>query len=597
MSAAARRKAKIREEAKSFPPAAEDAAEDLVLNTPVRPALREFSPTPAPTQGSSPDDIVQAALARLARIVEVSRDRTSATAAANAQFGLRQTAAAQPDATAEAAMAAPAEDSEDRTREAVEGLAAKFSAIGVGEAVAPMPEVTAAPAPQPSGPVAVETPAPPPIVAAEPAMPAVQAPTPMPAPAPLRAAPEEASAPVNRLAAAAAKMEEAMVAELRSRLEAVERGLAQMQGHLQVTGERSREAIEEMGRKVVDFDQSLTAAQTTQRLNTEAIEQLTGETSRVGRQVEERLERFDVAHAGILETMGAEVARMDQSVEARLAQSDAAHAQSLASLRGEVARIDQSVLEGLARAETGRAQALETLAAQAARNDQAAEEASRLAKSLEDRFARGEAAQAGALDKFNEKMTRISERLAERIAATDWRSAQAIEDVGERMAGASEQLVRRLEQTTADLVARVRLSEERTADIFRKAVDDIETLGGAASSPPPPFARLEPIKAFDAAEPEPLGAPDPIATYAPAASLGEEPLEMSALDADDSPPATLAADEDWAMEPTLATEPQTPAPAKSIGKSPAKPPTFGKASVKEPAKDAFWNRIGMFKQN
>jgi hypothetical protein len=492
---------------------------------------------------------------------------------------LRQTAAAQPDATAEAAMAAPAEDSEDRTREAVEGLAAKFSAIGVGEAVAPMPEVTAAPAPQPSGPVAVETPAPPPIVAAEPAMPAVQAPTPMPAPAPLRAAPEEASAPVNRLAAAAAKMEEAMVAELRSRLEAVERGLAQMQGHLQVTGERSREAIEEMGRKVVDFDQSLTAAQTTQRLNTEAIEQLTGETSRVGRQAEERLERFDVAHAGLLETMGAEVARMDQSVEARLAQSDAAHAQSLASLRGEVARIDQSVLEGLARAETGRAQALETLAAQAARNDQAAEEASRLAKSLEDRFARGEAAQAGALDKFNEKMTRISERLAERIAAT------------------SEQLVRRLEQTTADLVARVRLSEERTADIFRKAVDDIETLGGAASSPPPPFARLEPIKAFDAAEPEPLGAPDPIATYAPAASLGEEPLEMSALDADDSPPATLAADEDWAMEPTLATEPQTPAPAKSIGKSPAKPPTFGKASVKEPAKDAFWNRIGMFKQN
>jgi hypothetical protein len=543
---AARRKAKIREDAKTLPPAAEDTSEELVLNTPVRPTLREFSPPPAPPQGASPDDIVQAALARLARIVEVSRDRASTSAGADAHFGLRQNVVAEPGPTAEDPIAPPAEDTEDRTRAAVEGLAAKLRDIGLGEAAAPMPEVAIpAPAPPPPDPVAVEIPAPPPPLAAEAATPAPPAQAPMPAPA----------------VPAAAKAEEPIVAELRSRLEAVERGLAQMQGHLRVTGERSREAIEEMGRKVVDFDQSLTAAQTTQRINTEAIEQLTGETSRVGRQVEERLERFDVGHAAVLETLGAEVARIDQAVEARLGQSEAAQAQSLASLRSEVARIDQ-----------------------------AAEEASRLGKSLEDKVAKADAAHA--LDKLNDKITRISERLAERIAASDWRSAQAIEDVGERMTGASEQLLRRLDQTTADLMARVRLSEERAADIFKKAVDDIETLGRAASSPPP-LAGPDRDRAFRAGEPEPLPHPDPIAT--PLTPLVEERLEISVPEAGESPLATPEPGEDWAMEPSSATGPQAPEPPKPTGKRPTPGPTFGKASVKEPAKDAFWNRIGIFK--
>lgn len=540
MSAASRRKAKIREEAKTLPPSAEDAAEDLVLDTPVGPPVREFSRSPAPPPGSSPDDIVQAALARLARIVEVSRDRSSESAGADAQFGMRQNVVVEPGATAEAPIAAPAEETEDRTGEAVEGLAAKLSGIGVGEAVARMPEVaTQAPAPPPH-PVAVETPATPPPLAAKAATPALPALAPMSAPA-----------------VPTAKAEELIVAELRSRLEAVERGLAQMQGHLRVTGERSREALEELGRKVVDFDQSLTAAQSAHRINAETI---------------------------------------GQSVEARLALSEAAHAQSLASLRSEVTRIDQSVLEGLARAETHQAGALDSLDARAGRIDQAVEEASRLAKSLEDKVAKADAAHADALDKLSDKITRISERLAERIAATEWRSAQAIEDVGERMAGASEQLLARLDQTTADLVARVRSGEERAADIFKKAVDDIETLGRAASSPPP-FAAPDRDRAVWAAEPEPLPHPDPIATYSPLTPLGEERLEISVLEAGESPLATAEAGGDWAMEPSLATGPQAPEPPKPIGKRPAPGPTFGKASVKEPAKDAFWNRIGMFKQS
>jgi hypothetical protein len=77
--------------------------------------------------------------------------------------------------------------------------------------------------------------------------------------------------------------------------------------------------------------------------------------------------------------------------------------------------------------------------------------------------------------------------------------------------------------------------------------------------------------------------------------LGDEPLEISALEADGSSPATLEPREDSAMEPTSATEAQTPEPPKPIGESAAKRTAFGKASVNEPTKDAFWNRIGIFK--
>ena len=645
MTAAPRKKMKFfhsaREETPGVPPAADAEPEELLLDTPVSETAQEAAPSlaappgggvAAASEGTSPDEIVQAALARLSRIVDTSRDRASAAAGANRQFGLREPAATAPSETIPAPsepIPAPsaaissetqiahsadalrmvraslgerggtAETDPNLTGEVVEEITARLNAIGNGEAFTPSPPAAAAAAP-------VATP--PPVETASPPV-AIQPPPSVPPPA--RAQTEDQTAGLlDRIAAAAAEVEQRLGAEVRSRLDAIERGLAQMQGHLSVTGERSREALEEMGRKVVDFDQALAEAQSAQRLNAEAIEQLTGEAVRINGRVEERLERLDVAQAQALEAIGADVSRIEELVGARLASVEAAPtAEALESLRGDVTRLDRAMEEGFARVENSQARALATLAAEAERIDQAVSAVSNVGQGMEERFARIDALQAHMLEQVNEKIVRMSERLAERIAATDWRSAQALEDVSERMEGVGEQLLQRLDQTTVDLLARVRQSEERTAGIFMKAVDDIESLGRAVAAPPPAAIAVEapPAPTF-AAEPAPEAVshdleafvePEAMTTFSPMEAAAADTEQVGSEEEVEAPtPSDPEEEELSALEATSLIDaqdgdslPRGLTPARRM----ASRPTFGKAAASEPVKEAFWNKIGLFK--
>jgi localization factor PodJL len=420
------------------------------------------SPAPAP---SSPEEIVQAAFARLQDISRRFMDsdqETGTDGAAKVGFG-RRSEPEWPRAAgalrsldgALGKLAVPLEEGRDRIRDAVDGVAAQLRQI----------EADAAPAPS-KGPAAVEAytapvqPAEAASMAAERRLPtpAVEA---GPAVSPIGAAQlEELTKDLTgRIAAAAAELEARLGASLGSRIDGVEHGVTEMAGKLDEADARSRAATEAVRGKVAAIEQSFATAQTAARLNAEAMQRLDGDVTRASRSLDEALASFGQRLGSFGEKQAA--------LEDKLGQLDSGHARTSEALGAEVTRIDQALEAGLGRVEALQAATLERLATEVTRIDQ----------SVDKTLGRVDSLQAETLDKVVGRITRISERLAERIAATDWRSAQAIEEVAERMTQASEHLNQRERRTTADLLARIHISEERTADILKRAVDRLDTLG------------------------------------------------------------------------------------------------------------------------
>jgi localization factor PodJL len=213
-------------------------------------------------------------------------------------------------------------------------------------------------------------------------------------------------------------------------------------------------------------------------------------------------------------------------------------------------------------------------------------EVTRVATAVEQRLRRADDAQAEALEKLGAEIARITERLSDRIAASERRSAQSVEDVGQQVARMADSLHARQERSEAELVERMRQSEERTAKLLEEARESIDRrlLRGAprTEAPTVPFperwtatAALQAgrvgirSEAEDPVEPEvavEAAAAEPDLTVAEAEILAvdAEVVEKDGLEADtileasyDGLTAEVAHDE---PHPAAAAEPEPAAP-------------------------------------
>ncbi|WP_199200538.1 tetratricopeptide repeat protein [Alkalicaulis satelles] len=162
-------------------------------------------------------------------------------------------------------------------------------------------------------------------------------------------------------------------------------------------------------------------------------------------------------------------ARMERALEAaenRLAAAEARQSDALTRIAHEVSRLSRAVDRRIEAAERRLEHRFsETERARRAREDQT---------SLEARLDTVRTENTAAVRRMGEEMARLGETLAQRVHKAEQRSAEAVEAAGERMA----QVVERMEQARAsapeaDLDARIRASEERTAQRINDAMGGV----------------------------------------------------------------------------------------------------------------------------
>ncbi|MBI1263968.1 MAG: hypothetical protein GC187_04455 [Alphaproteobacteria bacterium] len=162
-------------------------------------------------------------------------------------------------------------------------------------------------------------------------------------------------------------------------------------------------------------------------------------------------------------------ARLERALEAaenRLAAAETRQSEALNRIAQEVARVSRAVDRRIEAAEQRLEHRMsETERARRSREDQSG---------LESRLDTVRAENTAAVRRIGEEVARLGETLSERVQRAEERSARAVEAAGERMA----QVVERIEQARgrepeADLDARIRASEERTAERITKAMDGV----------------------------------------------------------------------------------------------------------------------------
>jgi localization factor PodJL len=162
-------------------------------------------------------------------------------------------------------------------------------------------------------------------------------------------------------------------------------------------------------------------------------------------------------------------ARLERALEAaegRLSAAEARQSDALNRIAHEVARVSRAVDRRIEAAEQRLEHRMsETERARRSREDQTG---------LEFRLDTVRAENTAAVRRIGEEVARLGETLSERVQRAEERSARAVEAAGERMA----QVVERIEQARgrepeADLDARIRASEERTAERITKAMDGV----------------------------------------------------------------------------------------------------------------------------
>ncbi|HEY5071984.1 MAG TPA: peptidoglycan-binding protein [Caulobacteraceae bacterium] len=146
----------------------------------------------------------------------------------------------------------------------------------------------------------------------------------------------------QRIEASRAELEARLGRGAESRLDTVERDLASMNDHLRSSEQRSHDAIEGIGRQVIDLGQSLVArVDLAERSGAEAIEQLGGEVSRVTHTVEARLTRADSVQAQALDKLGEEIGRISERLAERIATADRRSAQAIEEVGDQMARVTE----------------------------------------------------------------------------------------------------------------------------------------------------------------------------------------------------------------------------------------------------------------
>jgi len=148
----------------------------------------------------------------------------------------------------------------------------------------------------------------------------------------------------SRVEAARAEMAERMAATADARFDRMERALSEMGEHVRAAENRSSQAIERMGRDVVEIAQSLgRRVQGVELRSAEAIEQVGGEVARIAQAMETKLGRADSAQAQALEKLGQEIARISERLSERISNSERRNAQAIDDVGEQMARITERI--------------------------------------------------------------------------------------------------------------------------------------------------------------------------------------------------------------------------------------------------------------
>lgn len=142
----------------------------------------------------------------------------------------------------------------------------------------------------------------------------------------------------------AARLE--MAAKLREsadgRFDRMERKLGEMAAHVQAAEQRSAQAIERMGREVVNVADAFNRrVQASESRNAAAIEQVGGEVARIAASVEHKLNRADSVQAQALEKLGTEIARITEKLAERISSAERRNALAIDDVGEQVARVTE----------------------------------------------------------------------------------------------------------------------------------------------------------------------------------------------------------------------------------------------------------------
>ncbi|MDO8297810.1 MAG: peptidoglycan-binding protein [Caulobacter sp.] len=128
------------------------------------------------------------------------------------------------------------------------------------------------------------------------------------------------------------------------RFDRMDRKLSEMASHIQTAETRSAQAIERMGREVVNMADSLSRrVQTVENHGSDAIEQIGGEVARIATAVEQKLNRADGVQAQALEKLGGEIARITERLAERIANSERRGALAIDEVGEQVARVTERI--------------------------------------------------------------------------------------------------------------------------------------------------------------------------------------------------------------------------------------------------------------
>jgi len=148
----------------------------------------------------------------------------------------------------------------------------------------------------------------------------------------------------SRVEAARAEMAERLRVSADTRFDRMDRTLAEMAEHVRAAETRSAQAIEKMGREVIDMAENLgRRVQSVEHRSADAIEQVGGEVARIAQAMETKLSRADTIQAQALEKLGGEIARISERLAERIANSERRSAQAIDDVGEQVARVTERI--------------------------------------------------------------------------------------------------------------------------------------------------------------------------------------------------------------------------------------------------------------
>ncbi|MGA0599953.1 peptidoglycan-binding protein [Caulobacter sp. KR2-114] len=148
----------------------------------------------------------------------------------------------------------------------------------------------------------------------------------------------------TRMEAARAEMAERLRVTADTRFDRMDRTLAEMSEHVRAAEQRSAQAIEKMGREVIDMAEKLgRRVESVEHRSADAIEQVGGEVARIAHAVEAKLNRADTVQAQALEKLGGEIARISERLAERISNSERRSAQAIDDVGEQVARVTERI--------------------------------------------------------------------------------------------------------------------------------------------------------------------------------------------------------------------------------------------------------------